>query len=120
MGATRQNHHLAFLIILAKFFIVIAGDKARSLAPSPVSIMFTDEETDVEGLNIIRGATLPKHKTFKEEIRLSRYDVLAAAGFALLGKNKSWDRWLCGHCAETFTLVLLKRQGIAPSPVLCA
>ncbi len=109
-GATRQNHHLALLIVLAKFLAVVAGDRAKTLAPNQVSIMFTDEEIKADGLNIIIGATIPKHQGLKEAIRRRRYIFLEEMGlFNLLGSDRSWDSWLCGQCAETFALVLLKR-----------
>lgn len=109
-GATRHNHHLALLIVLAKFLTVVAGDRAKTHAPNLVSIMFTDEETDADGLNIIMGATIPKHPTLKVKIRQMRYIFLTEEGvFALLGRDESWEKWLCGQCAETFALVLLKR-----------
>ena len=109
-GATRHNHHLALLLVLAKFIIVIAGHKASSLAPNVVSIMFFDEEVEEDCLNIIMGSTIPILKNLNKRIRDSRYNFLANVGsFSLLGMNASWDKWLCGHCAETFGLVLLRR-----------
>ena len=109
-GATRHNHHLALLIVIARFVIVVAGEQAKTLAPNLVSIMFTDEEVDPDDLNVIMGATIPKQDELKEEIRRRRYTFLEEEGlFALLGMDKSWDKWMCGQCAETFALVLLKR-----------
>lgn len=96
IGATRQSHHLVLLIILAKFMTVVAGDKAKTIAPNLVSTMFTDEVINADGLNIIMGATIPTHKFLQEEIRQNRL-------------HESWDRWPCGQCAETVALVLLKR-----------
>ena len=113
IGATRHNHHLALLIIIARFIIVVAGEQAKTLAPNLVSIMFLDEEVDPDGLNIVMGATIPQSDDFKEVIRKRRYTFLVEEGFfALLGVYESWDRWLCGQCAETFALVLLKRYVI--------
>lgn len=109
-GATRHNHHLALLIVLANFLIVLAGERAKTLAPNLVSIMFTNEEIDAGGLNIIMGATIPMHKALKEAIRRRRYILLDQEGFfTLRGIDESWEKWLCGQCAETFALVLLKR-----------
>lgn len=108
--ATRHNHHLALLIVLAKFVMVVAGKNAKSVAPNLVSIMFIDEEIEADGLNVIMGATIPKHDKLKEKIRQKRYIFLVEeGGYALLGMDKSWYKWLCGQCAETFALVLLKR-----------
>ena len=110
LGATRHNHYLALLIVLAKFLVVVAGDRAKTLAPNLVSIMFTDEEINADGLNIIMGATIPMHRDHKEAIRRERYVFLEKVGlFDLLGSERSWDSWMCGQCAETFALVLLKR-----------
>ena len=110
IGATRHNHHLALLIVLAKFLIVVAGDRAKTHAPNLVSIMFADEETDADCLNIIMGPTIPRHPTLKDKSRQMRYTFLVQEGFfTLRGLSNCWDRWLCGQFAETFALVLLKR-----------
>lgn len=109
-GNARHSHHLALLIILAKFLTVIAGNQAKTLAPRGVSIMFTNEAVNPDGLNIIMGASIPAHDALKDVIRQSRYKLLAQEGsFALLGMYKAWYKWPCGQCAETFALVLLKR-----------
>ena len=109
-GATRHNYHLALLIILARFFIVVAGDRAKVIAPNLVSIMFTDEAIDEDDLNVIMGATIPMYKKLKNAIREKRCDFLVKeGGFTLRDMSASGCNWLYGQCAETFALVLLKR-----------
>ena len=110
MGATRHNHHLALLIILAKFVMVTGGEHAKTTAPNLVSILFIDEEIDADGLNIIMGATIPMHDILKEEIRKKRYTFLVEeGGFELPGMFVSCGKWFWGQCAEIFALVLLRR-----------
>lgn len=127
-GANRRNHHLALLIVCAKFLILAAGEKPKRDAPGLVSITFVDEDDskspielterleESHGLNVLLGATIPMHKTFKNQIREKRYDFLDEEGnFCLPGRQGRWwfdgkrTKWPCGQCAETFALVLLQR-----------
>lgn len=131
-GADRRNHHLALLIVCTKFLILAAGEKPKRDAPGLVSIMFVDDESESpieptggleesQGLNVIVGATIPMHKTFKNKIRQKRYVFLDEEGnFCLPGFDGRWwfcgkrAKWPCGQCAETFALVLLKRYIVPP------
>ena len=80
IGATRHNHHLALLIVLAKFLIVVAGDGAKTHAPNLVSIMFADEETDVDGLNIIMGPTNPEASNSQGQIPANEIHIPGSRG----------------------------------------
>lgn len=127
-GANRRNHHLALLIMCAKFFVLAAGEKPKRDATNLVSITFGDEDEDnppieladslekSQELNVRLDATVPKHRELKNKIRRMRYDFLIEEGkFCLPGFDGRWwfggkrAKWPRGQCAETFALVLLKK-----------
>ena len=79
-------------------------------SPNLVGIIFINEESDPDDLNIIKGATIPKHGLLKEVIRGRRSTFLVKEGsFVPPEFNGQRSKWSCGQYAETFALVLLKR-----------
>lgn len=83
--------------------------------------MFIDEGINVDRLKGIMGPTTLMHDHFESSNSTEAIQIPGRRrAKALLRVNKTWCGWLCGQCAETFTLVLLRKYAIPPLHIVHA
>ena len=102
-----------------RFLIVVAGERAKSVAKNLVSIVVVNRESDLDELNDRGGGgnyscqargrrQTRRRRSRKNDISFKKRD---RSSFPASGTS-----WLCGQYAETFRA---RAIGKAPLPIIC-